>query len=86
MSALSRAVAHSVPKPAAIVINFPSNPTAQVCDLDFYKEVVAFAKKHEIWLLSDLAYAEIYYDGNPPPSILQAPGAKDVAGRVYVAI
>jgi len=79
MSALSRAVAHSVPKPAAIVINFPSNPTAQVCGLDFYKEVVAFAKKHEIWLLSDLAYAEIYYDGNPPPSILQAPGAKDVA-------
>jgi len=43
------------------------------------KRLVAFAKKHEIWLLSDLAYAEIYYDGNPPPSILQAPGAKDVA-------
>ena len=79
LSALSNAVAHSVPKPSAIVINFPSNPTAQVCDLDFYKEVVAFAKKHEIWLLSDLAYAEIYYDENPPPSILQAPGAKDVA-------
>ena len=79
MSALGNAVAHSVPKPSAIVINFPSNPTAQVCDLDFYAEVVAFAKKHEIWLLSDLAYAEIYYDGNPPPSILQVPGAKDVA-------
>ena len=79
MAALSRAVAHSVPKPSAIVINFPSNPTAQVCDLDFYAEVVAFAKKHEIWLLSDLAYAEIYYDDNPPPSILQVPGAKDVA-------
>lgn len=79
LSALSNAVAHSVPKPSAIVINFPSNPTAQVCDLDFYKEVVAFAKKHEIWLLSDLAYAEIYYNDNPPPSILQAPGAKDVA-------
>lgn len=79
MSALSRAVVHSVPKPSAIVINFPSNPTAQVCDLDFYAEVVAFAKKHEIWLLSDLAYAEIYYDDNPPPSILQVPGAKEVA-------
>ena len=79
MSALGNAVAHSVPKPSAIVINFPSNPTAQFCDLDFYAEVVAFAKKHEIWLLSDLAYAEIYYDGNPPPSILQVPGAKDVA-------
>ena len=79
MTALSRAVAHSVPKPSAIVINFPSNPTAQVCDLDFYAEVVAFAKKHEIWLLSDLAYAEIYYDDVPPPSILQVPGAMDVA-------
>ncbi len=79
MTALSRAVAHSVPKPSAIVINFPSNPTAQVCDLDFYAEVVAFAKKHEIWLLSDLAYAEIYYDDVPPPSILQVPGAMNVA-------
>lgn len=76
---LHRAVVHSVPKPSAIVVNFPSNPTAQVCDLDFYEELVAFAKKHDIWLLSDLAYAEIYFDGTPPPSILQVPGARDVA-------
>ncbi len=79
MQALHRAVAHSVPKPTAIVVNFPSNPTAQTCDLDFYAELVRFAKAHEIWLLSDLAYAEIYFDGNPPPSILQVEGARDVA-------
>lgn len=79
MEKLDRAVRHSVPKPAAIVVNFPSNPTALVCDLDFYKELVDFAKKHEIWLLSDLAYSEIYFGNTPPPSILQVPGAKDVA-------
>lgn len=77
--ALERAVIHSVPKPVAMVVSFPSNPTAQVCDLDFYKDLIAFAKKHHLWVLSDLAYAEIYFDGVPPPSILQAPGAKDVA-------
>ncbi len=79
MRQLDRAVKHSVPKPVAIVVSFPSNPTAQLCDLDFYRELVAFAKKHRIWLLSDLAYAEIYFDGNPPPSILQVEGAKDIA-------
>jgi len=77
--ALDQAVRHSVPKPVAIVVNFPSNPTALVCDLDFYRELVAFARKHEIWLLSDVAYSEMYYDGNPPPSILEVPGAIDVA-------
>ncbi len=76
---LDRAVRHSVPKPAAIVVNFPSNPTALVCDLDFYAELVAFARRHEIWLLSDVAYAEMYYDDNPPHSILEVPGAIDVA-------
>lgn len=79
MKAIDRAVAHSVPKPTAIVVSFPSNPTAQLCDLYFYQELVSFAKKHEIWLLSDLAYAEIYYDNNPPPSLLQVEGAKDIA-------
>ncbi len=79
MRQLDRAVKHSVPKPVAIVVSFPSNPTAQLCDLDFYAELVAFARKHDIWLLSDLAYAEIYFDGNPPPSILQVKGAKDIA-------
>ncbi|MHA3914876.1 LL-diaminopimelate aminotransferase [Halovulum sp. GXIMD14793] len=79
MRALDRAVLHSVPKPVALVVSFPSNPTAQTTDLDFYRELVAFAKKHQIWVLSDLAYAEIYFDGNPPPSILQVDGAKDIA-------
>ena len=76
---LDRAVRHSVPKPTAIVVNFPSNPTALICDLDFYRDLVAFARKHEIWLLSDVAYAEMYYDDNPPHSILEVPGAIDVA-------
>lgn len=79
MEGLANAVKHSIPKPLAIVINYPSNPTAEVVTLDFYEEIVAFARKHEIYILSDLAYAEIYFDGNPPPSILQVPGAKDVA-------
>ncbi|QIE56851.1 LL-diaminopimelate aminotransferase [Pikeienuella piscinae] len=79
LKALERAVVHSVPKPTAIIVNFPSNPTAQVCDLEFYRELIALARKHEIWLLSDLAYAEIYFDGNPPPSILQVEGAKEIA-------
>ncbi|MEM8952002.1 MAG: LL-diaminopimelate aminotransferase [Pseudomonadota bacterium] len=78
MRELAHAVQHSVPVPTAMVLNFPSNPTALTVDLDFYKEVVAFAKKHEIFILSDLAYAEIYFD-DPPPSILQVEGAKDVA-------
>jgi len=79
MRSLERAVIHSVPKPTAIVVSFPSNPTAQLCDLDFYKDLVAFAKKHHIWLLSDLAYSEIYYDDNPPPSLLQVEGAKEIS-------
>src|SRR5690606_37966074 len=63
----------------AIILNYPSNPTAHVASLDFYRDVVSFARKHDIVILSDLAYAEIYFDGNPPPSILQVPGAMDVA-------
>jgi len=74
---LERAILHSVPKPIALVINYPSNPTAQVADLDFYREVVRFAAKHDIYLISDLAYAEIYFDDNPPPSLLQVPGAME---------
>lgn len=79
LRALDRAVRHSVPKPTALVVNYPSNPTAYVADLDFYREVVAFARKHDIWVLSDLAYAEIYFGDRVPPSILQVPGARDVA-------
>ncbi len=77
--ALERAVAHSIPKPIAMILCYPSNPTATVVELDFYKDVVAFAKKHEIFVLSDLAYSEIYFDGKPTPSILQVPGAIDVS-------
>ena len=76
---LDRAVKHSVPAPSAIVLNYPSNPTAQVVDLDFYREVVKYCKARDIYILSDLAYSEIYFEDIPPPSILQVPGAKDVA-------
>jgi alanine-synthesizing transaminase len=79
LAALDRAVRHSVPTPTALIVNFPSNPTAWLCDLDFYREIVALAKRHDIWVLSDLAYAEIYFGERVPPSILQVPGAKDIA-------
>ncbi|WP_237215253.1 LL-diaminopimelate aminotransferase [Falsiroseomonas oryziterrae] len=79
LCALDRAVRHSVPKPTALIVNFPSNPTALLADIHFYKEVVAFARKHEIFILSDLAYSEIYFGDQVPPSILEVPGAKDVA-------
>ena len=77
--ALERAMKFTVPKPSVLVMGYPSNPTAETVDLAFYERVVAFAKKHQLWVLSDLAYSEIYFDGCPTPSILQVPGAKDVA-------
>ncbi len=77
--AMERALIHSIPKPIAVVVCYPSNPTAMVASLDFYKDLVIFAKKHEIFVLSDLAYAEVFFDDDPPPSLLQAPGAFDVA-------
>jgi alanine-synthesizing transaminase len=76
---LERAIVHSIPKPIAVVVCYPSNPTAYVADLDFYKDLVIFAKKHGIFILSDLAYAEVYFEDNPPPSVLQVPGAMDIA-------
>src|SRR6202140_2485475 len=76
---LKKAVRDSPPAPLAIVLNFPANPTAQTVDLDFYGEVVDFCRHHGIFVLSDLAYAEIYFDGKPPPSILEVPGARDIA-------
>jgi alanine-synthesizing transaminase len=78
LRALDRAVRNAVPKPTALIVNFPSNPTAFLASLEFYKELVAFARKHEIWILSDLAYSEIYFGDEPPPSVLQVPGAKDI--------
>src|ERR1700694_2881694 len=74
-----RACQHTIPKPLALVLSYPSNPTAMVADLDFYRDAVALAKKLDLIILSDIAYAEIYFDGNPPPSVLQVPGAVDIA-------
>jgi alanine-synthesizing transaminase len=82
LSGISRAVKHSAPPPSVLIVSYPSNPTAQWVDLDFYKEIVALAKKHELLVLSDIAYSEIYFDDNPPPSILQVDGAKDLAVEV----
>ena len=77
--ALERAIVHSIPKPIAVIVCYPSNPTAYVADLEFYKDLIPFAKKHGVFVLSDLAYAEVFFDSNPPPSVLQVSGAMDVA-------
>ena len=79
LEALERAVLRSQPKPVALVLCYPSNPTALTADLEFYGKVVEFCRAHDLIVLSDLAYSEIFFDGNPPPSILQIPGAKEVA-------
>lgn len=79
LRAVDRAAKHSIPKPLAMVLSYPSNPTAMTADLAFYTEAVQLAKKLDLIILSDLAYAEIYFDGTPPPSVLQVPGAMDVA-------
>ena len=76
---LDLSIRHSSPTPVALIVSFPSNPTAQVVDLNFYKEVVKIALKYQVYVLSDLAYAEIYFDQSPPPSILQVPKAKNIA-------
>ncbi|HZF74738.1 MAG TPA: LL-diaminopimelate aminotransferase [Acetobacteraceae bacterium] len=78
LRALDRAVRHSVPKPTALIVNFPSNPTAMLADIAFYRELVAFARRHEIFILSDLAYSELYFGDKVPPSVLEVPGAKEV--------
>jgi len=79
LRSVEHACQHTIPKPLALVLSYPSNPTAKVADLDFYKDAIAMAKKLGLIVLSDIAYAEIYFDGNPPPSVLQVPGAIDVA-------
>ena len=79
MTELARAVKHSVPPPVALLLSYPANPTAKIVDLDFYAEIVAFCRAHEIYIISDIAYSEIYFDCPPPPSILQVPGARDIA-------
>ena len=76
---LEYAMSYTVPKPSVLVIGYPSNPTAYVADLAFYQKVVDFAREHKLWVISDLAYAEIYYGDEPTPSLLQIDGAKDIA-------
>lgn len=77
--ALDRAIRNQDPKPVAVIVNYPCNPTAEVVDISFYERLVEMCKQYGVYIISDLAYCEIYFDGNPPPSILQVPGAKDIA-------
>ncbi len=79
MEQMERAVRHSVPKPLAVVLNFPANPTTRTVDLDFYGEIVEFCRHHGVYVISDVAYADVYFDGDPPPSVLQVPGASEIA-------
>jgi alanine-synthesizing transaminase len=76
---LDRAMRFTVPRPSILIVNYPSNPTAETVDLAFYERLVAWARENKVWVLSDLAYSELYYDGQPTRSILEVPGAKDVA-------
>ena len=78
LEAIDRAVRHSVPAPTALIVNFPSNPTALVASIEFYRELVALCRKHGLFILSDLAYAELYFGDTPPPSVLEVEGAKDI--------
>ncbi len=80
---LEQAIRNSWPKPKMLVLNFPANPTTQCVELDFYQKVVAIAREHEIWVVQDLAYADLCFDGYQAPSILQVPGAKDVAVEFF---
>ena len=77
------AITNSWPKPKVIVVNFPGNPTTECVDLSFFEKLIAVAKEHKIWVVQDLAYADLVYDGYEVPSILQVPGAKDVAVEFY---
>jgi alanine-synthesizing transaminase len=80
---LENAIKNSWPKPKMLVLNFPSNPTTQCVELEFFEKVVAIARENEIWVIHDIAYADIVFDGYVPPSILQVPGAKEVAVEFY---
>jgi alanine-synthesizing transaminase len=80
---LVSAIKNSWPKPKMLILNFPGNPTTQCVELDFFKEVIAIAREHEIWVIHDIAYADIVFDGYEPPSILQVPGAKEVAVEFF---
>ncbi|MCC7260737.1 MAG: LL-diaminopimelate aminotransferase [Alphaproteobacteria bacterium] len=79
LTLLERAIRHMQPKPVAVIVNYPGNPTAEVVDLAFYEKLINLCREHGVYIISDLAYCEIYFDGEPPPSILQVEGAKDIA-------
>ena len=79
LSNLRKAIQDSWPRPKMLVLNFPGNPTTQCVDLDFYEKVVAIAREHNIWVIQDLAYADIVFDGHTVPSILQVPDAEEIA-------
>jgi len=78
-ASLDRAMSFTVPRPSILIVNYPSNPTAETVDLAFYERLVAWAKENKVWVISDLAYSELYYDGMPTRSILEVPGAKEIA-------
>ncbi|NBS11698.1 MAG: alanine transaminase [Gammaproteobacteria bacterium] len=80
---LERAIVNSWPRPKMLVLNFPANPTAMCVELEFFERVVAVAREHDIWVVQDLAYADICFDGYVAPSILQVPGAKDIAVEFF---
>ena len=80
---LERAIRGSYPKPKMLILGFPSNPTAQCVELDFFERVIALARKHDIFVVHDLAYADITFDGWKAPSIMQVPGAKDIAVEFF---
>jgi len=80
---LEKAIKTSWPKPKMLILNFPGNPTTQCVELEFFEKVIAMAKEHNIWVVQDIAYAEIVFDGYVAPSILQVEGAKDVAVEFY---
>jgi alanine-synthesizing transaminase len=80
---LEKAIRGSYPKPKMMILGFPSNPTAQCVELDFFERVIALARKHDIFVVHDLAYADITFDGWKAPSIMQVPGAKDIAVEFF---
>ena len=80
---LEKAIKTSWPKPKMLILNFPGNPTTQCVELEFFEKVIAMAKEHNIWVVQDIAYAEIVFDGYVAPSILQVEGAKDIAVEFY---
>ena len=84
--ALDRAMAFTVPRPSILVVNYPSNPTAETVDLAFYERLVAWAKENKVWIMSDLAYSELYYDGNPTRLDPAGPGRQGCRGRVHLAV